>query len=68
MSHSELPDLPPTIRLLDVVAWRYDCLERAGWPRELATALAERADVDLHLAVDLLRSGATIDQALEIVG
>ena len=64
----ELPELPPAIRDLGTVAWRYGCLERAGWPKELATALAERADVDLHLAVRLLERGATVDQALEIVG
>ena len=63
----ELHDLPPTISDLKVVRWRYGELERAGWPKELATALAERADVDLHLAVRLLEQGAPVDVALEIV-
>jgi hypothetical protein len=33
--------------------WR---LERAGYPAEQASVLSERRDVDLHLAVGLLRS------------
>ena len=38
-----------------VQSWRLEELERAGYPRELATELAERFDVDLHHAVALVR-------------
>jgi len=31
---------------LDVLNWRYEELERAGYPVEVAIALAERGDVD----------------------
>jgi hypothetical protein len=38
-----------------VQAWRQEELERAGYPRELASELAGRFDVDLHHAVALVR-------------
>jgi hypothetical protein len=38
-----------------VQAWRQEELERAGYPRELASELAGRFDVDLHTAVALVR-------------
>ena len=52
---------------LDVVAWRYECLEDAGYPVEMAITLAERADVDLHLACELLERGASVKNALRIL-
>lgn len=55
------------MRSLDVVFWRYTQLEDAGYPAELAVALAERADVDLHQACALLERGATLTEALRIL-
>lgn len=52
---------------LDVVSWRFDCLERAGYPIEIAVALAEQPGVDLHLACQLLEKGATLSEALRIL-
>lgn len=37
--------------------WRFEELERAGYGITAATELAERTDVDLHVAVELLRAG-----------
>jgi hypothetical protein len=60
-------DETPVVRDLDVVKWRFDELERAGYPVGEAVRLAERADVDLHQAVELLERGASIEDALRIL-
>jgi len=52
---------------LDVLAWRYEELERAGYPTDVAILLAERGDIDLHSACSLLTGGATVEQALRIL-
>jgi hypothetical protein len=52
---------------LDVVCWRFDCLVRAGYPDDMAITLAERGDVDLHDAVELLNRGATVHDAIRIL-
>jgi hypothetical protein len=50
-----------------VQAWRAEELERAGYPPAAAAKLAARLDVDLHLAIDLVRQGCTPDVALSIL-
>ena len=50
-----------------VERWRAEELERAGYAREAAKQIAHRHDVDLHHAVDLLRSGCPQDIALRIL-
>ena len=50
-----------------VMRWRMDELERAGYDAESAHALAERLDVDLHRAADLLRQGCPAEVALKIL-
>lgn len=50
-----------------VLAWRLEELQRAGYERKMARTLAERADVDLHLATALLKSGCPVDTALRIL-
>jgi hypothetical protein len=57
----------PTLLDLDVVSWRFDRLADAGYPTDLAVMLAERADVDLHVACRLLERGATLHEALRIL-
>ena len=52
---------------IDVLNWRYECLEDAGYPVIEAIALAERAHVDLHEACALLASGASVEQAVRIL-
>jgi hypothetical protein len=52
---------------LDVLNWRFEELERAGYPVDIAIMLAERGEVDLHSACDLLTRGATVHEALRIL-
>lgn len=60
-------DQTPIERDLDVVSWRFARLSDAGYPTDVALMLAERSDVDLHLAVSLLERGATLHVALRIL-
>jgi len=53
--------------LTQVERWRIDELERAGYDPRAAMTLAGRHDVDLHRAVDLLRSGCSPELALQIL-
>lgn len=39
-----------------VVAWRLDCLVEAGYDTHSAELVAERLDIDLHEAVELVDS------------
>jgi hypothetical protein len=50
-----------------VVQWRSEELERAGYPVREAARLAERNDVDLHFAIDLISQGCPVAVALEIL-
>jgi len=50
------------------ILWRQEELERAGYPTTIALELADRRDVDLHDACALLNRGATLDQAMRILG
>ena len=51
-----------------VQAWRQEELERAGYPRELASEIAGRFDIDLHTAVALVRDqGCAHDIAAQIL-
>jgi len=59
-------NLKPTEQEL-VERWRAEELERAGFPEAVAAELAMRADVDLHRAVELLRSGCSPELAAEIL-
>ena len=47
--------------------WRAEELERAGFSPVDAARLAERHDVDLHLATDLVSQGCPVPVALEIL-
>jgi hypothetical protein len=47
--------------------WRAEELERAGYPPLAAGELAARHDVDLHLAIDLVRPGCPVEVALQIL-
>ena len=50
-----------------VELWRFAQLLRAGYGRRQAFLIAGRRDVDLHLAVDLLQRGCTVETALRIL-
>ncbi len=50
-----------------VEQWRLDTLERAGYDAESAAVLAASPEVDLHLAVSLLKQGCPVALALQIL-
>ena len=50
-----------------VMEWREQELLRAGFQPTAASALARRPDVDLHRAVDLVRSGCDPELAARIL-
>ena len=52
---------------LDVLAWRYEQLQHAGYPVLVALELAENADVDLHRACEMLGNGASVEDAVRIL-
>jgi hypothetical protein len=64
MTAAEVKESP---ELEAVAQWRREELQRAGYPRDAAEQLAARHDVDLHVAVDLLRGGCPLDVALSIL-
>lgn len=47
--------------------WRLERLRAAGYGPTDALVLSGRADVDLHLAVRLLRDGCRVETALRIL-
>ena len=47
--------------------WRAEELERAGYDVWAAAQLAASHDVDLHLAVELIRRGCAPDLAVKIL-
>jgi hypothetical protein len=47
--------------------WRAQELERAGFPPLDAARIAQRHDVDLHLAIDLISQGCPHSVALQIL-
>lgn len=50
-----------------VIWWRFQQLSEAGYDVDHALLLSARADVDLHVAADLLRRGCPADTALRIL-
>jgi hypothetical protein len=50
-----------------VVTWRKEELRRAGYGQRAALAIAVDATIDLHVAVDLIRSGCPERTALRIL-
>ncbi len=52
---------------LDVLAWRYEQLEVAGYPVLVALELAENPEVDLHRACEMLANGASVEDAIRIL-
>ncbi len=50
-----------------VLGWRLQELERAGYDRAAAWDIAERSDIDLHTAIELVRKGCAAGTALRIL-
>jgi hypothetical protein len=65
MTAAQLEEHDATIE--EVFAWRLEQLLRAGYGRRDAGQLAARKDIDLHLAVDLLRTGCPTELAVSIL-
>jgi hypothetical protein len=57
----------PVLEVELVEQWRLDTLERAGYDAESAAVLAASPEVDLHLAVSLLKRGCPVPLALQIL-
>ena len=57
----------PTREEERVRRWRVEQLREAGYAHAAAIELAARRDVDLHLAVELLRRGCPPATALRIL-
>jgi hypothetical protein len=66
MSAVELHLLPEN-EMERVQSWRAEELVRAGYDQVDAVALAARNDIDLHLAVDLVRRGCPHELAIDIL-
>ena len=47
--------------------WRYEALLRAGYEPSAARRIAERQDIDLHHAVELLERGCSAELAVAIL-
>jgi hypothetical protein len=50
-----------------IVLWRAEELQRAGFRPVVADALAAHKDVDLHVALNLVKSGCPHDTAIRIL-
>lgn len=50
-----------------ITRWRADALERAGYDQRAAAKIAERHEVDLHKAVQLIEQGCPPELAPEIL-
>ena len=60
-------DVSDRSELEQVERWRATELERAGYPADAAARIASRHDVDLHVAVGLMRRGCSQQLALSIL-
>jgi hypothetical protein len=59
--------IPAVVASTDVLHWRAEQLEAAGYREADVLRLAERAEVDLHLATSLLEHGCPAATALRIL-
>jgi hypothetical protein len=51
----------------EVLRWRLERLIDAGYPAATASSLAERVEIDLHLAIRLVRNGCPPATAVRIL-
>lgn len=51
----------------EVIRWRFEQLHDAGYDRGDADLLSNRADIDLHRAVELVQRGCPHELALSIL-
>jgi len=50
-----------------IVEWRFSTLAEAGYDVRKAQRLAARLDIDLHVAVDLIKQGCDQETAVKIL-
>ena len=50
-----------------VIEWRAKELRRAGYEAEVAREIAKKLEIDLHRAIDLLKSGCPQETAARIL-
>ena len=62
-----IADVQYETELERIERWRYDELVRAGYEPAAARRIAERQDVDLHRAVELLERGCEPELAVSIL-
>ena len=60
-------EVPSSAELDKVIDWRREELERAGFEPSAALVIAARAEIDLHLATELVRKGCPPPTALRIL-
>jgi hypothetical protein len=51
----------------EVAGWRFEELLRAGYTEKQSLVLADRKDIELHLAVKLVHTGCPRELALRIL-
>ena len=59
--------IPEETEAQRIARWRQEELERAGYGVKEAAQLAQRSDVDLHVAVELMSRGCPQDTAMRIL-
>ena len=70
-----VPTVPPVARVTvtadvevdEVTCWRERILEQAGYGADDAHLIAERPEIDLHVAVYLAEAGCSVETALRIL-
>jgi hypothetical protein len=67
MATAELTASPREAEADRVRGWRLEELLRAGYNHRAALEVADRMDVDLHEAVDMVRAGCPVSIALRIL-
>jgi hypothetical protein len=68
--HAQMPATEQQLEndtLAQVEAWRLHQLLNAGWEEHSAELLANRPDIDLHLAQELIHNGCPQKLALKIL-
>jgi hypothetical protein len=51
----------------EILDWRFEQLRRVGYDHDQALVVSRQLEVDLHQAVDLVRSGCSCELALLIL-
>ncbi len=67
MATAEITLSPREAEAERVRGWRLEELLRAGYNHRAAHELAERTDVDLHVATSMARAGCPVSTALRIL-